>query len=103
MRQIYRLIIKDTSKRVALLVGNDKYKASPLKNPTNDIKLLERTLKSTGFEVIKANNVNRAQFRKALDKFKARLEKYGENTNALFYYSGHGMQYEGKLSYSPEK
>ena len=55
-----------TGKRVALLVGNSKYNTSPLKNPVNDIDLLEKALKETGFEVLKVSNVDRSNFKRAL-------------------------------------
>ena len=91
------------NKRVALLVGNSNYQSNPLKNPSNDIRLLEKTLKKTGFEVITETDVSRKKFRKALNEFRNKLNSYGESTDALFYYSGHGMQYEGNNYLIPLK
>ena len=38
--------------RLALLIGNAAYPRAPLANPVNDLRLMERTLKELGFEVI---------------------------------------------------
>ena len=38
--------------RVALVIGNAKYKDSPLLNPVNDARVLSAALRASGFEVI---------------------------------------------------
>ncbi len=38
--------------RVALVIGNSAYDTSPLKNPANDARLIAKTLRELGFQVI---------------------------------------------------
>ena len=47
----------DDEAKVALVIGNSEYKASPLENPANDAKLMASTLRDLGFEVIEGINI----------------------------------------------
>lgn len=51
-------------------------------------------LQQLGFRVITANNSGRAQFLRALQRFTQQVNR--DTDIALFYYSGHGLQYEGE-------
>jgi hypothetical protein len=83
-------------KRIALVIGNADYKNSnTLKNPVNDANLMESTLKSLDFEVIKRINATQAQILEAIKEFRDKLPAYNV---ALFYYAGHGIQV-GNLHY----
>jgi hypothetical protein len=76
--------------KVALVLGNSKYKESPLKNPANDAKAIAEALKSSGFEVtlmMDAGKVNMAAAVQAYVKTLAARKCVG-----LFYYAGHGIQ-----------
>lgn len=78
--------------RVAFLVGNSDYKhAVPLKNPVRDIELIGDTLVNLGFEVSLHNDLTRNQLGKELTLF---LRKNKSADVTLFYYAGHGMQFE---------
>jgi len=83
-------------KRVALVVGNGAYKSvTPLTNPTNDARLIAKTLASLGFTLIGGGariNLDKAGFDQAVRAFGEALP--GAEV-ALFYYAGHGLQVEG--------
>jgi uncharacterized caspase-like protein len=81
-------------KRVALIVGNAEYPlAKRLFNPKNDAEDMAKTLKSLGFEVILRTDANKQEFTRAMADF-ARAVRGAEV--ALFYYAGHGMQFQGR-------
>lgn len=77
----------------ALIIGNSKYKDSPLANPVNDANDLSRVLEGFGFKVFKSVNATKTDIRKA-------IINYGDYVNknpgiSLFYYAGHGIQDRG--------
>jgi peptidoglycan hydrolase-like protein with peptidoglycan-binding domain len=79
-------------KRVALVVGNAQYEdVSRLRNPVSDASDLADTLKSLGYDVILTLNAKKNDFDRALADFSRRAE--GADV-ALFYYAGHGVQYQ---------
>ena len=80
-------------RRVALVIGNAKYKEAPLTNPVNDARDMAAALQRTGFEVIMALDATQKEMNRAIAKFGDRLQ---QDTVALFYYAGHGMQVRGK-------
>lgn len=81
------------NKKLALIVGNSAYTASPLKNPVNDARAMSSTLKNLGFDVMYYDNVSQKEMKKAIDAFGQRLKGYEVG---LFYYAGHGIQYKGR-------
>lgn len=81
-------------KRLALILGNSDYgSTNVLKNPVNDANLIEGTLKSLGFNVIKHLNATKAEMYEALREFSKLLPEYNV---ALLYYAGHGVQVDGQ-------
>ncbi|MDM8560684.1 SUMF1/EgtB/PvdO family nonheme iron enzyme [Candidatus Parabeggiatoa sp. HSG14] len=87
--------------RIALIIGNSDYKNAfigkypfePLDNPVNDAVDMAKVLRNLGFEVIlKTNLKTKAAMKKAVLKFRRRLSRNGGV--GLFYFSGHGFQYE---------
>ncbi len=82
-----------TEKRVALVIGNGAYAASPLRNPVNDARDVARALSALGFEVIARENASRTEMLRAVVDFGDRLAGGGVG---LFYFSGHGIQVGGK-------
>jgi hypothetical protein len=80
-------------RRVALVIGNAKYKEAPLINPVNDARDIAAALQRTGFEVIIALDATQKEMNRAIAKFGDRLTL---DSVALFYYAGHGMQVRGK-------
>ncbi len=84
-------------RRVALVIGNGAYKASPLANPPNDARLMAKTLKETGFELVgrKAHvNVNKERMQELILEFGQQLKRSGGV--GLFFFAGHGMQVGGE-------
>lgn len=80
-------------RRLALVIGNAAYNGgSALKNPVNDANLMEATLKSLHFDVIKQNDASLSSMMAGIHEFSKRLPDYNV---ALFYYAGHGMQLDG--------
>lgn len=80
--------------RVAFLVGNSDYQhATALKNPVRDVDLLARTLVDLGFKVSRHQDLTRSEIGKELALF-LRDNKGADLT--LFYFAGHGMQYENQ-------
>jgi S1-C subfamily serine protease len=83
----------NAEKRIALLVGNAGYAPAvgPLKNPHNDIALLEAALKDVGFEVMTAKDAGRRAILSAVNRFATTLNAAGSDALGFFYYSGHGL------------
>ncbi len=80
-------------RRVAFVIGNSEYQSVPkLPNPKNDAEAVAKALKRSGFEVVTAVNLDRAQFDAAFEKFVRSLQQADVS---LFYYSGHGIQVGG--------
>lgn len=81
-------------KKLALVVGNARYPASPLNNPENDARVVASTLRRLGFEVAEHVNLPMKEFRRVLRDFSRRLQS--EGAVAVFYYAGHGVQIDGR-------
>ncbi len=85
---------RPAQKRLALIIGNAAYQGySPLKNPVNDATDLAKALKKLNFEVIEKHNLNYAQMEEAILEFDEKIRQ--EPGVGLFYFSGHGLQYQG--------
>ncbi len=83
------------AKRVALVMGNSKYKSfSKLPNPVNDAKLMEKALRDVGFEVTLILNADQLAMKRAMLAFGRKLRK-GVDAS-IFYYAGHGVQVKGR-------
>ena len=78
-----------TEDRIALVIGNAAYRNDPLDNPVNDARLIGQSLRQAGFTVSLHENLDRASLLNALREFGNRLN---ENTIAVLYYAGHGLQ-----------
>ena len=78
-----------TEERLALVIGNAAYIRDPLDNPVNDARLIAQSLRQSGFAVALHENLDRAALIEALREFGKRLT---ENTIAVVYYAGHGLQ-----------
>src|SRR5665213_2141238 len=79
--------------RVALVIGNGAYAHAPhLPNPPHDADDVAAALKRTGFQIIEGVDLNQAGMQDAAIRF-ARAARTADV--AVFYYSGHAMQYAG--------
>ncbi|MCP4937065.1 MAG: SUMF1/EgtB/PvdO family nonheme iron enzyme [bacterium] len=85
----------------ALLIGINKYpkiKAN-LDNAINDVNSLKKTLKEIGFEganIRVAPNLKTKEFEDSFNDFLTRLKNIQKDSVALFFFSGHGLEYEGE-------
>jgi len=82
------------NKRLALIIANSLYQNAPvLKNPSNDAKVVAQKLHELGFDVQVETNLDAKGFSRIIQGFSSKLDK---NTDALFYYAGHGLEYLGE-------
>jgi uncharacterized caspase-like protein len=79
--------------RVALVIGNSAYKASPLRNPVNDATDMAAALAELGFKVTLRTDASQRQMKQALREFAQDLRRGGVG---LFYFAGHGVQSKGR-------
>lgn len=79
-------------KRVALVIGNSAYPGGArLTNPANDADDVTVALRAVGFDVVEGKDLPLSGFSDIIDTFRAKAK--GASV-ALFYYAGHGMQFE---------
>jgi TPR repeat protein len=79
--------------RVALVIGNGSYQyLDQLANPVNDARAVAASLWDLGFEVIEVIDADLGQTLAAMTTFSSRLRPGME---ALFYYAGHAVQWNG--------
>jgi tetratricopeptide (TPR) repeat protein len=76
-------------RRVALVIGNDKYENVPqLKRAVNDARAVADHLGKLGFEVITVENGNRRTMSEKLTELAGKL---GRGDTAFFFFAGHGI------------
>lgn len=79
--------------KVALLIGNAAYdNVSTLSNPVNDVRLIEASLQSHGFDVTRIEDQTLTQMNRALRDFR---DKADAAEVAMVYYAGHGIEIGG--------
>ena len=84
----------DARDRVALIIGNSFYNSLPkLQNPSNDAQSMRRALIESNFDTTVYENLDLKGMQDALRTFGNRLNK---DTVGLFYFAGHGMEFEGE-------
>jgi hypothetical protein len=87
-------LLAQAERRVALVVGNGAYEnAGPLRNPVNDARSVAESLRRVGFEVMLTENRSQREMAQDIREFGRKLD---QNTVALYYYSGHGIQVKGE-------
>jgi uncharacterized caspase-like protein len=85
-----------SERRLALVIGNASYRAKALATPVNDAALIAQTLRTAGFDVIGARDLNGDSLRQAFHDFVDRVTKAGPDTVAAVYFAGYGLQLEGE-------
>jgi uncharacterized caspase-like protein len=82
-------------RRIALVIGNSDYNDTSisLANPKNDAEDMAAALRSLAFDVVMVTNASKRTVDGAVQQF-ARLGS--EADSVVFYYAGHGMQYQGR-------
>jgi uncharacterized caspase-like protein len=76
--------------KIALVLGNSKYKEVPLKNPANDARAIAEALKASGFEVTLKMDAGKMDMAAAVQTYVQTLA--ARKCVGLFYYAGHGIQ-----------
>jgi hypothetical protein len=83
-------------KRLALVVGNDRYANLPaneqLQKAANDARAVGKALEQIGFEVMSGENLGRLALVDKLDAFARQLS---QGDTAFFFFSGHGVAIGG--------
>jgi hypothetical protein len=79
--------------RLALVIGNQAYSAKigSLKNPHNDVTLIEASLKRLGFKLTVIKDASHKAMDSALKRYVTEVRRAGRNALSFFYYSGHGV------------
>jgi len=86
----------DTSKLLALVIGNSNYSGNFLPGPDNDAIDIAKVLSGLGFEISNSENItnlDRASMHKVISAF---IDKVNKDTIAIVYYSGHGLEDSGE-------
>ena len=92
-RAIYNKRYSNENK-IALVLGNSDYSHfSKLKNTLNDARDMRDILTKQGFDVLYLENGTLREMKKKVRAFAQKLKSGGVG---LFYYTGHGMEVEGK-------
>lgn len=76
--------------RIALVIGNSRYSATPLKNPGNDAQAMANSLQRSGFSVRLKLDATRKEMQEAIRAFGAELAQ--QKSVGVFYFAGHGAQ-----------
>jgi hypothetical protein len=79
--------------RVALVIGNASYQSGALRNPVNDAADVSEKLRSLGFQVLGGNNLDREGMVRQMQAFRSALKPGGVG---VFFYSGHGVEVNGR-------
>lgn len=87
-------LLAQAERRVALVVGNGAYQnAGTLRNPVNDARAVAASLQRLGFTVMLREDRSQREMAQDIREFGRQLD---QNTVALYYYSGHGIQVKGE-------
>ncbi len=88
------LVMAKSDLRFALVIGNSQYThASKLKNPKNDSIDMAKTLRGLYFDTTLILDASKETIKKSIGTLLSKLKKDGGV--GLFYYAGHGVQFEG--------
>ncbi len=81
-------------RRVALIIGNAAYQhTAPLANPKNDAADFGNALTKLGFEVDVGTDLDKSRMDRTIRQF---AEKLTGADVGVFFYAGHGLQYDGQ-------
>ena len=88
-------------KRIALVIGNGAYTKGPLATAANDAGLIAQTLQAAGFDVIGARDLDGDTLRKSFRDFMQKASSSDNNTVAMIYLAGYGVQLSGENYFIP--
>lgn len=88
---------RSIGKRIALVVGNDKYQNlsanAQLQKAQNDARSTAETFTSLGFDVMRGFNLKRRDMNVQLTRLANKIEPGDE---VMFFFAGHGVRIEGQ-------
>jgi formylglycine-generating enzyme required for sulfatase activity len=90
---IFAVAFARAERRVALVIGNAGYASQPLRNPVHDAQDVAAALRRLGFQVTLTTDRNRSQMIQAIKSFGQAADHADV---ALFYFAGHGVQFQGR-------
>ena len=90
----YETSSQSRQRRAALVIGNGNYQR-PLQNAPNDAKDMRQKLGSLGFDT-KIGGLNISRKGDMEQKVRDFCRSYKDYDALVFYYSGHGCQYDGE-------
>jgi uncharacterized caspase-like protein len=82
--------------RFGFVIGNDGYEGAPLPTAANDAGLVAEALRSAGFDITGARNLDQDTLRASYREFVDKVAAAGPNAVAAVYLSGYGLQVEGE-------
>ena len=77
-----------TEARFGFVIGNDGYEGADLKTAANDAGLVAETLRSAGFDVTGARNLDQETLRASYREFLEKVQAAGPGAVAFVYLSG---------------
>lgn len=77
--------------RVALVIGNNAYRDSPLLNPVNDARAMSELLAQAAFSVETRLDATRDDMLAAVERLGTSIRR-GTTRQVVFYYAGHAVQ-----------
>ncbi len=83
-------------RRFALVIGNTEYKAGRLPTAANDAGLIAETLRTAGFDVAGARDLDQDTLRRSIREFLDKVSAAGPQAVSFIYLAGYGLQFEGE-------
>src|SRR5579871_2928919 len=85
-----------SERRFALVIGNTEYKAGRLPTAANDAGLIAETLRTAGFDVAGARDLDQDTLRRSIREFLDKVSAAGPQAVSFIYVAGYGLQFEGE-------
>ncbi len=83
-------------RRFALVIGNSEYKAGRHPTAANDAGLIAETLRTAGFDVAGARDLDQDTLRRSIREFLDKVSAAGPQAVSFIYLAGYGLQFEGE-------
>jgi uncharacterized caspase-like protein len=83
-------------RRFALVIGNSEYKAGRLPTAANDAGLIAETLRTAGFDVAGARDLDQDTLRRSIREFLDKVSAAGPQAVTFIYVAGYGLQFAGE-------
>ena len=93
IQSVYAKALPTSSERFALVIGNQNYKAAPLKHSLNDAQAISKLLRKIGYQVSTLEDVDKSSLELGITKFYEQIHN-SDNSNslAIVYFAGHAIQ-----------